>query len=682
MRRWPWSAAAILPLLLALATPAAAVRQVSGEPTAKLATTSALSTGRAAITLHNPSDTDTAVLVAPRTLTSSVGAAALPARWVRRDTGLGPDSEQRFLLAPNTTVELELAADLPAAGTWEATLHVVTPATAPPLRFLLSLTRTAAPVPAELLLQPDPARTTIPFPGLWLSESARLRLRLRALNAGDQPLDLAPPAVSGTVAVIGGTQVAAGLPTLPLAEPGSCVGTLAPKRGCALDIVLPAGMPPGRYAVTVALPGAAGGQATQTQVVDLRLSAIWAALAAILGAAIGTAIEAWRRTGRPTLATRIAVAERADRARRLAEAPRLPALGQAAAALRQAFDGLDAALRRGGQALPDMAPYDERLRALEAAAGALAAAATLPLPAAALTAPERAALVQALTAAAGTTATNPAQSAALVQATQALQAAVADVAELLRIDAAAAHELQRTDAALRALLDDPQLNAAWEALAARREESFAAPLPGTAPGAVAARLQGLNRDLQQLVAARAAAVAGVPQRVAKRALDLAATYAPDQTAKRTSATALAQQADALVLGWAALGEGEQLAQTRALHRRLTALTQGRTGIESAAGAARGTETVPRLFAADTALVFDPTGLFAGPASGAPLAALEAYQDRWDRLTNLGVAVGIGCAAILVLWNASPAWGTPVDFATAVLAGIGTRLAAGLAAKPS
>jgi hypothetical protein len=73
------------------------------------------------------------------------------------------------------------------------------------------------------------------------------------------------------------------------------------------------------------------------------------------------------------------------------------------------------------------------------------------------------------------------------------------------------------------------------------------------------------------------------------------------------------------------------------------------------------------------------GLLAGPARLASLDELEGFRTRWTWLTNGAVLVGIGAAAVPILWADNPVWGSTTDMVTALLAGIGTRLAIGTVA---
>lgn len=667
-------------LCSAIARPArAVVERIAGVAPERIAETITAAAGRLLITLRNSPTAgqqggDQPLQLRPEpTFRPLAEGPALPASWTRLSTGLAPENG-RFTLGASETATFEVRGTFPSAGSWETALDVLAPDGVVASRFVLSVIRAAQPplppIPSDLLLETRPASIQLLA---WELETADTRhVRLVGRNAGTETLRLRGADVGRVSQLAGQAEVAVAPVGRVAVARGGCVGTLPPQHSCALTLDLPASLAPGRYVAEVLLAGEDGGQSVRNQTIEVRASAWWAGGIAALGALLGALTTGWRSSGRRLVEARIMAAERRRQLGLIENATTWPAARRATRHLMERLRDLDGAIRRGN-ATPDLTPHDERMQTIAAAVEAHAAAERLPAAQAALLVQPRQALAAALDAAAAGATLDQDLSKKIVAATVALRGETAAVEGLMHAAEAADAALGSVGPKLRGVLAAAQAVpvTAWQELEDARDDAFAPVAKGESVADRAAALQRLSQRLVTQVTGDT--VVQAVQQQAKQLLDA--------TPQDQRLQAAEQAARELQPRWGTLPADQRLrlaSQYAADHagafdRRL----------ETAAAVPPAVPPgIPSLLPAGGGLTLDLDGLLAGPARVASLDELRGFWTRWTWFTNGAVLVGIGAAAVPVLWVGNPVWGSPTDLVTALLAGIGTRLAIGTVAQQS
>ena len=651
-----------------------AVERVAGVAPDRISETVTTPNGRLLVTLRHsipagqPSD-GAPVQLRPDAMFSSLASGGdIPATWRRLDTGRGPDADGRFQLVRGETATFEVRGTFNTPGSWETAIEALDAAGNIASRVVLAIVRTAPPpIPATLLSEPRLTRIDLNLWEAWTG--AEHKVQLRARNAGTDPLPVGGSTIGEVSVVTGPSELAAALVESFSVPPRDCAGVLEAGQACSVTLSVPPGLVPGRYVAEVILSGASGGQSVRAQTVEVRASAWWAGCIAALGALLGALVTGWRTSGRQLVEARILAAERRRQASRLLEATTtLPAARRALIHLVERLRGLDAAIRRGTPS-PDLAPYDERLQAIAAAVEAHAAAERFAAAQAVPIASAKADLAEALDKASRDATLDAGSSQAIATAAAALRDGVGAAEALIRAATEADDALALVGLPLRQLLANTAVSTAWGMLEDARAAAF---LPLEKTETLAKRTTDLSKQTAVL------------------RKQLAGTEVPDAILAflQQAASADEKREKNLQIPLKDAGDVKRRWETLPLEERLRnangfAETFARThpdafdsGTEVAAPAR---PEIPTVVPPGSAMTLDLDGLFSGPARLASLDELEGFRTWWNWLTNLAVLAGIGAAAVLILWVDNPVWGSPADFVTALLAGIGTRLAIGTVA---
>ncbi|WP_145145466.1 hypothetical protein [Roseomonas gilardii] len=649
------------------ATPAAAVERVATAASGIPAIAVTTQVARVTITLRNPPGAREARL-RPEPEFRAIGAGqAVRAEWTQPDTGLSPGEGGVFLLAPGATATFEARGVFPVPGVWEAALSAEL-GDGRTARFPVTLERSAQPLPADFLADPRTARITL---GFWEgSTDGSWRVRLVGRNATAGPFAVAAVSLGRVTSGTGESEGAAALRETAngaTPQPGAalddaaCRGARPAGSSCTVILSVPAGLDPGRHVVEVVAAGAEGGQSVRSQPVEVRASAFSAGLLVGLSALLGTLVFFWRQTGRATVEARILVAEAARQADRLGGLSALPAARAAAADLVQRLQQLDAAVLRG--TTPDMTLHDARLAAIAAAVKAHAEAERLPPAQRKLLDPAVKALAAALDAAPADMQLQTPRTEAIAAAAQALRADAIAAQRLVEAAGAARGEIEAVGAGLRRLMGKGALSDALRALRVAIDETLdpAEDIP------VAARVERLGASRRRLDDALAALPTDLPRAVQA----LADAAGAERAARFEKPLADAGR-------FAAALQGKPVAEIRTAANRLA----GENAEILPAGVAEAVASppsVPVLLAPNSALTLDLGWLLTGPAGPASPEMLRAHRVLVDVATNAVVLAAICLVGVLLLWLPNPVWGSWTDIVTALLAGLGTRLAIGAAA---
>lgn len=658
-----------------------AVERIVGPAPDRIAESILAPSGRLRVTLRNTAAAGTTgggapVQLRPQAVFSSVASGEdTPATWRRLDTGRGPDGDGRFQLAPSDTATFEVRGTFGTPGSWETAIEAIDTDGNVLSRIVLAIDRSIpaqTPIPATLLADPHNARIGL-YPWEGSTEAGRVVL-LQARNSTTEQLRLSGVTIGQVSIASGTTEVAAALTRGFSVGSRDCTGSLSAGQVCSVTLGVPAGLAPGRYAAEVIVSGEGGGQSARTQTIEVRASAWWAGGLAALGALLGALVTGWRSSGRQLVEARILAAERRRQAGLLEAATTVPAARRAIAHLMDRLRDLDSAIRRG-TASSDLAPYDERLQALAAAVEAQAQAERIPPVQAQPIALMKAALETVLDGASKSTLLEAKASQDILAAAAALRVAVGETEALARAATEAGNTLALIRPTLRRILSQ---GAVGECVANLEDAQASAFLPLEPDATLAKRTDHLG----QLVATLRAALTGtlVPDTVLGVLRKLHDATPDDQrTQDLRAALAAAKQ---LGNRWPALPLEARLREANHLAEAFADTFP--QALESGAEAAAGPTppVIPALLPAGNALTLDLDGLLSGPTRLASLDELEGFRTRWNRLTNLAVLVGIGAAAVPILWSDNSVWGTPTDLVTALLAGIGTRLAIGTVAPQS
>jgi hypothetical protein len=658
---------ALLVSIGASSSSVAAVERVASPTPETVPVTITAPAGRVTVTLRNsPGGGDARIRPQRHFRPVSENAQQVEAAWTRLDTGLSTGADGLFTLAPGASATFEARGTFPAAGTWETALAVEAEGTTPPAFFALPVTRTvppAQPLPVDFLLQTLPTRIDLPV-GVWTTDTQR-EVSLAARNATSAPLAVASVTLGRVTTAAGQTEITTALSARPEVNSENCRRTLEPNDPCFATMTVPLGLEPGRYLFEVVATGAGGGQSVRFQPVEVRASAWWAAALVASGALLGTIVTGWRQSGRQLVEARILAAERSRQSALLGSNTTMPDARASAENLVERLRELDAQIRRGTTA-PDLAPYDGRLQAIASAVRVHAAVERLRDP------QQRELLQQALdtlskalaTAAASTT-LDPAQTTAIAQAAAALRADVDALDKLVSAVQEADRSLAAVGGPLRRLLQAEALGEAWRALSTAREDA----LDSTAGGDLNARRQ----KLESARVALATALGELPAPLVNLVRNLQNPHKnPAIEEAKAKAERLAENAP---------GQSPMqrlIAANRYADEHAAVLVPG--GMEAAA--APTAATVPTLVGPGSALTLDLGGLLIGPSNPASLEHLRRHRTLLDIGTNLAVLAGLGLVGVLTLWAGNPTWGTWTDCATALLAGLGTRLAIGTVAPGS
>ncbi|MXP66018.1 hypothetical protein E0493_21985 [Roseomonas sp. M0104] len=587
------------------------------------------------------------------------------AKWVRLDTNQPPDGDNQFLLAPGETATLAASGTFRTPGTWEVVVEVVGSGPAATRRIVLAVTRTPPPaIPSTLLAEPRTARVTLR--PLEFGTPLGLEVRLEARNQGTQPLRLKNATVGQVSTTSDPAEVSSSTAKFTISK-SDCGSDLRAGATCRIALGIPSDLRPGRYVAEVVLPGEGGGESVRSQTVEVRRSAWTAGFTCAFGALLGALVSTWRSTGRIRVEARILAAERRRRVSEIMAAATLQPAKDALASLRERLEDLDGSIRRG-LLPPDFSPHDARLQAI---IGALDAYGAIDL-----NSPEQEAALGSPVKNLQTALENAAREQGLKED---VTKGIADAAGKLRLEAAEFQTLRENalsaDKALAALgprlltlLQGTALANAWHALWEAREHAF--PQPGAETDGKT--LLQRTAEIQSLTAAlnEAAAADAVPkdilERLKERAARNPAPYAP-----------LVKEAEELAVLWRRLPSRQRMEQANHVARTPEGVAEG----AAEAGQQSPVASIPVVVPPGSGLTLDFDSLLSGPVRLAALSELERLKSAWDMLANAAVLLGIGAAAVPLLWVGNPIWGAPSDIVTALLAGMGTRLAVGSAARP-
>jgi len=658
-----------------------AIERVAGTAPDRVTETITAPSGRMLVTLRNtaapgqPGSDSPVQLRAHAMFSSLVSGNDTRADWLRLDTGRGPDADRRFQLARGETATFEVRGTFATAGIWETAIEALDTAGNITSRVVLAIERrmpVPPAVPNNLLAEPRVARIGL---GPWNARTAAPHsIRLQARNQGTEALTLTLAGIGQVTTAAGAAEQAAALEEAFSVSSTDCSGQLGAGQGCTLTLAVPVGLAPGRYVAEVMVSGAGGGQSLRAQTVEVRASAWWAGALAALGALLGALVTGWRTTGRQLVEARIFAAERRRQAGLLEAATNLPAARRSIAHLMDRLRELDGTIRRG-KSNPDLAPHDERLQAIAAAVEAHALAERIPPEQGQALAAAKEKLAKALDAAALGTVLKPEASQAILTVAAALRELVAAVEALVRAAAEADADLTLVGPSLCRLLE---LEGKLDELPALKDARAAAFLPARDAEELAKR----TPEIRSAIVALRKALSGtaVPEAIVVALCRLHAA-ATEEDQRRDFAEAVAK-AERLASRWPTLPAEVRLREADRFAEAILSASarapDGRT--ESAAAPAQ--PPIPALLPAGSPMTLDLDGLLSGPSRLASLDELEGFRTLWSWLTNIAVLIGIGAAAVPILWADNPVWGSSTDLIAALLAGIGTRLAIGTVASRS
>lgn len=626
----------------------------ASDPGTEVRTTDRI--GRAFITLKNTGD-------APLTVRPDMNWRQLAngslhaAKWSVPQSGTQPESGA-FTIAKDTTTAFMVEGQFDAIGTYVVGLTVsanVGGGAAAPSekRFTLSVTRTMAAVPANLLIEPRPARINL---GFWDAATKSQRvLGVSAQNAGTDPVLLGGPTVTRFVALEGDTEISVALRGRASVAPGDCAAELTPKKDCTLDVTLPEGLPPGRYAVDVALSGLGGGRTMASVRVDIRRSAWFAAMLVGIGALAGYLVVYWRERGRTGIERRISVAELQGRISKLVVDAKSSLVQARAKGLLDSARALEATVSAGGDPSADLAAIGGRYTALAAAEQALLRAEHPDLR------PMFDELGKRLKSELQSDQWNVDNVNAAVQRIQAELAILPDLSVAATLMDGARKELEP----VLPWLSGPHAETAAAAKAAHGKAftKIEQTEGTTAEPALKRRLVAVNEARAKLDELPKAAVASLAHAVG----ELIATNPSNKQALQEFQKELNE----------ALTK-ETIAPDRAAALIERAYTLGVPRKATREAVAADTPPAPQPAPATPAELDFDVLRYLGSLSPRQLRWIHLF---WSFMTNAIVLVGISLTGIPVLWANTPAWGSTTDVVTALLAGAGTRLAIGRVTRP-
>jgi len=611
--------------------------------------------GRAQISLKNTGDQPLKVTPDPAWRLLADGTAR-PARWIPQ-TGALPESGA-FSIAGKSTGTLLAEGDFEAAGTYVIGLKVSATGSGE-RQFSMTVTRTVAPIPESFFIVPKPARIDLGFFDLT-SRSVSV-LSLPANNASNDPVPLGTPKLIRFSTVSGDTESPAALPTAPIIDAGTCTGELRSKDDCALKISLPAGLSAGRYAVDVTMSGAGGGRASASMKADVRLSAFWAGLLVAIGALSGYLVMIWRERGRAILDHRIAAAEARVAVTRLIDTVKSSVVRQRAAALGDSVRRVESTIAAGGDPTAALSDLGSRYEFLAKADQILAQAEQSELRS----------LFEPLT--------NRLKSE--LKSDQWTVANASREATRLQNELAVLNELVAAANDVKARLNELELAISWlpaEAMKpvsdARRKLAGAfSPIPESATSSEGSELK-TRADGIRAAAADLPKILPATLSALLKQIDSALTSNP---ANKTDLEKLRAELTT------ALERPEDIDAARAKPFLEQAQPLGLTPPPRMRVETAGAEDlkIPQVLSSESALTLDFNPFLLGIGQAVLPGKLRAMRIAWTTITNLIVLLSIGLSGILVLWASNSSWGSPIDLATAFLAGAGTRLAIGSLPAP-
>jgi hypothetical protein len=605
--------------------------------------------GEVSLTLRNDGADAVRVTGAAHFVHEASGAEA-PATWRRIADG-APQPPGGFVLEPGKTATFQARGAFGRPG-----VHVVTldarDAAGSTHRFELVADRRIEPVPAAFLL--DPPRFRIGLGVFEASTGSSRVARIAGRNATTGEVIVASVRTTGLVRADGGSEVSVATASPISTDAADCIGPRAPQQDCVMDVALPAGLSPGAYRLDVAALGAGGGQSVRSVAFDVRASPLWAGGLVALGALAGALVSVWRGSGAALIARRMRIADLRSAAARLAGEAADPAILRRARRATRAARALDAAAGRGADLSASLAEQAARIETLTLLDETYRATGTLSERGAAIVAPRVAALSRALD---GPDWPADEIEAAATALRAELRAAPGFAAATDRLGAALA---ALPPGAVEAFGDDAGFGEARDAARAALADALG-PL-GPADDTLAARAARLGDALRALDAATRAAQAGVRASLRTRLAALRARLPAKDSDVAAIETRLAATPDPLSVEAAA--------------RFADAISRLEAGGAEAAGAPGPQVQIPGILGANSALILDiDAGIF-GPAGPASAKALARRARLMNVLTNAVVLAALGAIGVLALWTPNPAWGSAADIATALLAGLGTRLAIG------
>lgn len=263
-------------------------------------------------------------LVLPRTTEPVDGAAPLPLRWSRADTGATEVAGVPLTLAPGATITFRMETDLPDTGRHAVRLVQRRAGAAGGGDQVLGpyvFSRAPVPLPKDFLLSTLHQTVTI-WP--WLPATAQgagtgLRVAIRGANTTALPVavaGVAHGALAREGAAAGTTSFS--YPVSAVTSGHTCGDKVAPGGFCTVELTLPGLLGPGRYGLDVALSGAEGGVSPSRVTLEVRAPGWFAVLLVALGALVGAAIAHWREVDRPRALVELPLIRIADGFRDLA----------------------------------------------------------------------------------------------------------------------------------------------------------------------------------------------------------------------------------------------------------------------------------------------------------------------------------------------------------------------------
>lgn len=620
-------------------------------------------------------NTSTDPAAGPRTLRTSAhfvrqgSSQSETATWVRQPPGADP-----MRLGPGDEATFEVSGTLPEPGVYETWIEAAPPRTDDPSvqRIRIVVTRTAVTLPSDFIVEPRPvshdlsARATLLWPFGAREGLSNVLLSLR--NATTQPVEFTAPVVVSYSEQSGDAVTAVATSTPPHVDVGGCVSPLLPGKPCAVTLRLAEDAWAGQYLVDVGAGGVGGGWSERTQVVNVRASWLLAFLTIAAGVICGALVNAWRATGRQSISGLIDVARLRESLRRLRPDPADPDSERMVASALEYADGIETAVRKGGDPAEDLTRLNANVTHLAAMAEIGRGLARLsPAGKSALRASWDALVARVAIAA-------PAE--AKVGLDNALSRLASDVRDWPDLETAStsaqtlADAITKSQTASGGQADAVAATALVDSLAQATEQARRG---GTPTGPIHERAEALETAIRD---ARSSAVGYFNDAAAKlqTAAQALVTAASANSTVLTRSQELSQKAAAFVVAPPTADAIEtqlgDLAVQWKIYGDLDLIVNGVQPQAKAAGITTPTFEVPGVPGLDV-----PVTLLL-PTRGAGLAQLERAQRRSELLTNGLILLATSLAGVVALWAQDPNWGSTTDIVAAFLAGVAVNVAIG------
>lgn len=595
---------------------------------------------------------------------------SVTATWTPLRAGADP-----MQLRPGEEAKFQLSGNLPEPGIYETWIDSDPPRADDPSseqRIRVVVTRTADTLPSDFIAELRPvshdlsAWVTLLWPLGAREAPSDVLLSLR--NATPQPLEFAAPVVVSYSKQSGDAVTAVATSAPPHIEAGGCASPLLPGKPCAAMLRLAEDAWAGQYLVDVGVGGAGGGWSERTQVVNVRASWLLAFLTIAAGVICGAFVNAWRATGRQSISGLIDVARLRESLLRLRPDPGDAESERLVASALQYADGIESAVRKGGDPA-------EGLKLLNANLAHLSAMVEVGRGLARLSPAGQSELRASWDALVGKVAiAAPADAKADLDAN--VSALASDVRDWPKLEAASTAAQTLADAITEVqTASGGQANAdeATALVESLKQATEQARRGGTPAERILMRIETLETATRD---ARTSAVAYFNDAAGKlqTAAQALVAAAPAGSTELTRSQELSQKAAALVAApppadavEAQLGD---LAAQWKIHGELDLIINAAQPLAMTAGAAAPTFEVPGVPGLDV-----PVNVLL-PTRGASLVQLERAQWRNELLTNGLILLATSLAGVVALWAQDPNWGSTMDIIAAFLAGAAVNVAIG------